>query len=103
MPVQGSSERITYPADVYPHRRAGEATALAGGKNSAMAGARFLVLPAGPAVWRRRGRWIHSVNHKQPIARDPERRGDASKPQGRFANRPCRPNTSRTKGPQTPD
>ena len=71
MPIQGSGERITYPAHVYPPRRAGEATALAGGKNSAMAGARFLVLPAGPPVWRRRGRWIHSVNYKQPIARDP--------------------------------
>ena len=33
MTVQGSGERIPYPADVYPHRRAGEATAPAGRKN----------------------------------------------------------------------
>ena len=45
-PVQGSGERITYPADVYPPRRAGEATALAGRKNSAMTGAAYhLQLP----------------------------------------------------------
>ena len=39
MPVQGSGERIPYPADVYPHRRAGEATALTRGRNQMMTGA----------------------------------------------------------------
>ena len=71
--VQGSGERITYPADVYPLRRAGEATALARGKNLAMAGAFSSTLPEGPTVWRRRGRWKpkRKRNYKKPIARDP--------------------------------
>ena len=37
--VQGSGERIPYPADVCPARRSGEATASARGMNRAMAGA----------------------------------------------------------------
>ena len=46
-----------YPADVYPLRRAGEATALARGKEPSDGGGNLPMLPEGPTGWRRRGCW----------------------------------------------
>ena len=45
---------IPYPADVYPHRRAGEAAAPARGVTQVMTGPFFQTLPGGPTVWRHR-------------------------------------------------
>ena len=79
MPVQGSGERIPYPADVYPHRRAGEATALTRGENQMMTGADLQTLPGGPTVWRRRRCWTTTTDETTNDYRTrPKPRGDAS-------------------------
>ena len=78
MPVQGSGERIPYPADVYSLRRAGEATAPARGKNRAMTGgSSSRCLPEGRRSGDGGGAGTESETQETYRMRS-NRRGDAS-------------------------